>query len=94
MKFVAIRKSHIFGRIWEEGDVIESERLPSHHFALADGNGQPIIESPKVETDRRSPVTIRTDEPMSLSELSKIPQAQGGFASSLNKPMRTRSKPA
>jgi len=95
MKFVAIRKSHIFGRIWEVGDVIELKDCPSKHFAPADDNGKPIIEEAKKEVlhDPMKP-EIRSDEPISLSALSQIPQAQGGFASSLNKPLRGRPKKA
>lgn len=95
MKFVAIRKNHIFGRVWEVGDVIELKDCPSHHFAPADDSGKPITEEAKKEVfrDPMKPDII-SDKPISLSELSQIPQAQGGFASSLNKPIKTRSKKA
>ena len=96
MKFVAIRKSHIFGRIWEVGDVIELKDCPSKHFAPADDNGKPKTEEAKKEVlrDPMSPVAIGGNEPTSLSALSQIPQAQGGFASSLNKPLKGRPKRA
>ena len=96
MKFVAIRKSHIFGRIWEVGDVIELKDCPSKHFAPAVDNGNPKPQEAKNEVlrDPMSPVAIGGNEPTSLSALSQIPQAQGGFASSLNKPLKGRPKRA
>lgn len=97
MKFVAIRKSHIFGRIWEEGDVIELKDCPSKHFVPADDNGKPATEEVKkaVLRDPMKPESVgNSGEPTSFSALSQIPQAQGGFASSLNKPLRTRPKRA
>lgn len=77
MYFVAIRKNHTFGRIWEEGDVVDASNIPNRHFAPsdADGNitGKPIVRKdiPVIRDPMKATTTMDTSVPTTFSQMAR-----------------------
>lgn len=85
MKFVAIRKNHTFGRVWDVGETLESTSRPNHHFELV-REGAPQAKSEQAKDDPMKPHEIRSDKPIAFSEMAEQAKAKGGFASAMEKP--------
>lgn len=87
-RYKCIRRCHWKTRLWNEGEVLDLEIVPPHHFILVDRNTSTNTVLHREMEDPLRPKVKK--EISSYSEMNEQAESfQGGFASSLkgNKPM-------
>ena len=85
--FKCKRRCYDFGRVWEEGEVLELDSIPSKHFEYVEGD-LPAIAPISTAVDSMRPTP--SGQASTFSEMAAQNSPLKGFASSLNK---TESNP-
>ncbi len=84
MKFTVVNRNHSLGRLWEEGEVVEFDQAPNHHFAPTHDDAKVTVEFNKVVIDPMAPRGQSRGGATALSQvLTTTPNPQGGFTSGL-----------
>ena len=80
MNYKVIRKNHSLGRVWEEGEIVELDACPNHHF-------EQVPEAPTVTLNRvvQDPMKatvsgVHSGEPTSFSQAGTKVKGVGVFA--------------